>query len=267
MVNRANWDDRAIAHAASSEYGLERFIEDRSFLSNVVRFDLPRLGAVDGLDAVHLQCHLGTDTISLARLGARMTGLDFSSQSLAHATRLAEQSGSAVRFVQADVYDALSVLTAASFDLVYTGIGALCWLPDMRRWAQVVAALLRPGGRLFLREMHPMLGTLITDEERLLVDDSYFERSEPAVYDEGGTYVDTDHEFTATVTHQWSHSLGEVVSALFEAGLQLTGLVEHDSVPWRAMKGVMQSDDQGEWRLTDRPWRLAASYTLQAARP
>jgi SAM-dependent methyltransferase len=266
VVNRANWDERAVAHASSSEYALSRFVEDRSFLSEVVQFDLPLLGSVGGLHAVHLQCHIGTDTISLARLGARMTGLDFSAQSLAQAARLAELTATPVRFVQANVYDALDALTPGAFDLVYTGIGALCWLPDITRWAQTVSALLRPGGRLFIREMHPMLGTLIARDDLVVVDDPYFDRPEPMVYDEGGTYVDTDHQFTATVTHQWSHGLGETVTALLEAGMQLTGLVEHDSVPWRALKNVMHSDERGEWRLIDRPWRLAASYTLQAVR-
>jgi 2-polyprenyl-3-methyl-5-hydroxy-6-metoxy-1,4-benzoquinol methylase len=265
-LNRANWDERAVAHASSSEYALDRFVEDHSFLSDVVRFDLPLLGSVDGLKTVHLQCHIGTDTISLARLGAHMTGLDFSAQSLSQAARLAELTASPVDFVQADVYDALSVLTPGSFDLVYTGIGALCWLPDITRWAQTVAALLRPGGRLFIREMHPMLGTLIARDDLIMVDDPYFERPEAMVYDEAGTYVDTDHQFTATITHQWSHGLGETATALLNAGMHLTGLVEHDSVPWRALRDVMSSDEHGEWRLIERPWRLAASYTLQAVR-
>lgn len=266
VVNRANWDERAIVHASSTDYALEQFVADQSFLSTVVRFDLPLLGDVNGLEAVHLQCHIGTDTISLARLGAKMTGVDFSQASLEQAALLAERTGSPVRFVQADVYSALSVLAPGAFDLVYTGVGALCWLPDIKRWAETVSGLLRPGGRLFIREMHPMLGTLIAQEGLLVVDDPYFEQPEPMVYDEGGTYVENDHEFAATVTHEWSHGLGETVSALLDCGMQLTGLVEHDSVPWRALQDVMRPDEQGEWRLIDRPWRLAASYTLQAVR-
>ncbi len=171
-----------------------------------------------------------------------------------------------MRFVDADVYSALTVLERGSFDLVYTGIGALCWLPDIARWAQIVAGLLRPGGRLFIRDMHPMLGTLVAHEASIAVEDPYFERPEPMVYDEGGTYVETDHVFTATVTHQWSHGLGETITALLDAGMQLTGLAEHDSVPWQALKDVMAVDEHGECRLTDRAWRLAASFTLQAVR-
>ncbi len=264
-LNRANWDDRASAHAASPDYFAERFIADPDFLSEVVRYDLPRLGDVRGLRGVHLQCHIGTDTISLARLGATMTGLDFSSASLAEARRLSQAAGTPVDFVESNVYDALDVLPPATFDLVFTGVGALCWLPDVARWAQVVAALLVPGGRLFIREGHPMLWAL--DEERtdaLVVGYPYFERPDPLVDDDPGTYVATDLEFTHNVTHSWNHGLGEIVTALLDAGMELTALVEHDSVPWDALPGHMERAELGEWRLVDRPWRLAHSYTLQA---
>src|SRR6516164_3812483 len=124
-VNRANWDAHAPIHAASPDYAIDRFLADPEFVSQVVEFDLPRLGDVRGARGVHLQCHIGTDTISLARLGAKMTGLDFSNASLTQARRIAGLAGADVRFVQAEVYDALTVLEPASFDLVYTGIGAL----------------------------------------------------------------------------------------------------------------------------------------------
>ena len=159
-LNKANWDERAPAHAASPGYAIDRFVEDPTFLSHVVQFDLPRLGDVRGLRGIHLQCHIGTDTVSLARLGAQMTGLDFSPASVAEARRLASLTGVDVDFVEADVYDAVEALGAGSFDLVFTGIGALCWLPSVRRWAEVVADLLKPGGRLFLREGHPLLWAL-----------------------------------------------------------------------------------------------------------
>ena len=166
---------------ASPGYSRQRFINDPAFLSDVVRFDLPRLGPVDGLRTVHLQCHIGTGTLSLHRLGAKVTGLDFSGASLAEARALAAATGAPVDYVEADVHDAPKVLDPGAFDLVYTGIGAICWLPDIRRWAGVVAALLRPGGRLFIREGHPMLWAL--DETRpdgvLAVDQAYFEREEP----------------------------------------------------------------------------------------
>lgn len=266
-LNRASWDERAPAHAASPDYAVDRFVADPAYLSEVIRFDRPRLGDVSGCVGVHLQCHIGTDTLSLARLGASMTGLDFSSASLAEARRLAERAGPAVEYVEAEVYDAARVLPTDHYDLVFTGIGALCWLPDVARWARVVADLLRPGGRLFLREGHPMLWAI--DErrsDRLEVAYPYFERPEPLVDEDPGTYVATDVAFQHHVTHSWNHGLGETVTALFDAGLELRGLVEHDSVPWEALPGQMTCDERGEWRLTDRPWRLAHSYTLQATK-
>jgi len=267
-LNRASWDERAPAHAASPDYGVDRFARDPAYLSKVVRFDRPRLGDISGLRGVHLQCHIGTDTISLARLGAGMTGLDFSPASIAQARRIAGLAGADVRFVQAEVYDALTVLEPASFDLVYTGIGALCWLPGIARWAAVVAGLLRPGGRLFIREGHPMLWALedARPDRLLVVEYPYFERAEPMVFDEGGTYVETDAVFTHNRTHEWNHGLGEIITALMSAGMDLTGLAEHDSVPWEALPSQMERIEGGEWRLADRPWRLAHSYTLQAVR-
>jgi SAM-dependent methyltransferase len=251
-LNKASWDERAPAHAASPDYAVGRFAADPAFISDVVRFDLPLLGDIAGLRGVHLQCHIGTDTVSLARLGASMTGLDFSPAALAQARSLAERTGADARFVEADVYDAVSVLGAAAFDLVFTGIGALCWLPSVRRWAGVVAGLLRPGGRLFIREGHPMLWAL--DDTRadglVVVEYPYFERAEPLVWDEGGTYVRTDVVFTHNRTHEWNHGLGEIVTALLDAGLELTGLAEHDSVPWEALPGKMEQVEGGEWRLT-----------------
>jgi len=265
-VNRANWDERVPAHVASEYYALERFATDPSFLSDVVRFDLPRLGDVHGLRGVHLQCHIGTDTVSLARLGASMTGLDFSAPAVSAGRALADSAGVSATFVHADVYAAADVLPHDGFDLVYTGIGALCWLPDIRRWALVVASLLRPGGRLFVREGHPMLWTL--DDERaddlLVVKYPYFERPEPNVFVQGGTYVPTDVIFSQTTTHEWNHGLGETVTALLEAGLEITAFTEHDSAPWNALPGKMEQIGGGEWRLADHPSRLPCTYTLQA---
>jgi SAM-dependent methyltransferase len=266
-VNRRRWNEAAPVHAASPDYAFARF-DDPSYLSHVVRFDLPRLGDVRGLEVVHLQCHIGTDTVSLARLGAHVVGFDFSEPALVSARRLAARAGAEVTFVAGDLYDAPTLLGRDRFDLVYTGIGALNWLPDIRRWAQVVAGLLRPGGRLFIREGHPVLWAL--DNERtdglLALEYPYFEHDAPLVFDEVGTYVETDHAFTNTVTHEWNHGLGEIVSAVLAAGMDLKMIEEHDTVPWDALPGQMVEVVEGEWRLSDRPSRLPHTYTLQARR-
>jgi SAM-dependent methyltransferase len=266
-LNRSNWDDRAPIHAASEEYGVDRFVSDPGHLSDVVRFDLPRLGSVQGLEGVHLQCHIGTDTLSLHRLGARMTGLDFSGPSLEAARALAARAGADIRYVQATVDDALTALEPGSFDLVFTGIGALCWLPDVRRWASVVAGLLRPGGRLFLREGHPMLWALDDRQDGpLAVEYPYFERPEPDLFDQSGTYVAAPHVLEHSRTASWNDGLGEIVTALLDSGMRITMLVEHDSVPWEALPGRMEALPGGEYRLLDRPWRVPHTYTLQAVR-
>src|SRR3954468_17576135 len=122
-VNRASWDERAPAHAASPGYSVQQFIDDPTFISDVVSFDVPRIGDIRGLRGVHLQCHIGTDTISLARLGATMTGFDFSPAALAEARALNDELGMDVEFVEGDVYDAATALGAEQFDLVFTGIG------------------------------------------------------------------------------------------------------------------------------------------------
>ncbi|CAD6007140.1 bifunctional 2-polyprenyl-6-hydroxyphenol methylase/3-demethylubiquinol 3-O-methyltransferase UbiG [Agreia sp. COWG] len=269
-ANRSNWDDRATAHAARSGagYRVQRYVDDRETLSGVVRFDRTRLGDIAGLSTAHLQCHIGTDTLSLARLGARVTGLDFSAVAVAEARRLVSETGDDVSFVQADVYDAVEALGAESFDLVYTGIGALCWLPSIDRWAAVVAGLLAPGGRLFIREGHPILWSMddtLADEPHLRF--SYFERAEPVQWDDDSSYVQIDTPLASTKTFEWNHGLGEIVTALLANGLVLTTLVEHDSVPWEALPGQMLERPDGEYALDAHAGVAPLSYTIQAVKP
>jgi SAM-dependent methyltransferase len=264
-LNKANWDERAPLHAASPGYATQALVDNPTHLSEVVRFDRALLGDITGMRGVHLQCHIGTDTLSLARLGADMTGLDFSSASIAQARSLAQRCGAQLNFVEADLYAAAEVLPRESFDLVYTGIGALCWLPSIDRWANTVASLLKPGGRLFIREGHPVLFSLNEDrQDALVIEHPYFEREAPLIWDDDSSYVDTDVALQATITHEWNHGMGEIITALLAHGMQITGLVEHDSIPWEALPGQMSCAADGEWRLDRDRWRLPLSYTLQA---
>ncbi len=264
-INLANWNSRVPHHEIG--YRLEEH-HDPAHLSGVVRFDLPRLGSVAGLDAVHLQCHIGTDTVSLAKLGARMTGLDFSEPALDVARRLAADCGQEIEYVCSDVYAAVEELGRERFDLVFTGIGALCWLPDVRRWAQVVADLLRPGGRLFIREGHPMLWALCDPrpDGLLVVEYPYFEVKGGTPFSEPVSYVEHEGELDSPDTVSFNHGMAEIINALWGAGLQLTMFEEHDSIPWNAFAEEMVEDEDGEFRLRDHPERLAASYTLQAVK-
>ncbi|GAB3814181.1 class I SAM-dependent methyltransferase [Tessaracoccus terricola] len=280
-INRANWDSRAPLHVRG--YGIEDLLTAPDVLSSVVRFDLPRLGDLEGLDVVHLQCHIGTDTLSLNRLGGRVVGVDLSPASLEEARALAQRAGVAIEYVESDVYSAPEVLGGRRFDLVYTGIGAICWLPSIERWAQTVAALLRSGGRLFIRDGHPVLnsvlGTVVAEEHPDRTQQGwisapgdatpslelpYFEQDAPLVWDDPATYA-SDEPVASPVSWEWNHGLGEIVTAVLGAGLRLDVLVEHDSVPWDALPGMMERDEvTQEFRLRDRPERLPASFTLIA---
>ena len=279
-MNAAHWDARADVHVGPGGYSIDR-LSDPDWISDVVRFDQPRLGDLDGVEGVHLQCHLGTDTLGLARLGARMTGVDLSPRSLEHARDIAARAKVDIDYVHADVYSAPQALAGRQFDLVYTGIGALCWLPDIRRWAQVVASLLRPGGRLFVRDAHPVLNSVIA----LTVRDHHPDRDEqpwisgpgqvtpalelPYWENREGLVWRTEQSYAGTATvaspesREWNHALSEIVMAVLDAGLHLDLLVEHDSVPWEAVEGMLV-DDAGEYRLAERPERLPASFTLVA---
>ena len=268
-ANLANWESRVPVHAAA--YGLERFVEDPEHLSEVVRDDAPSLGDLTGLRVAHLQCHLGTDTVSLARLGADVVGLDFSPTALEVARDLTDRAGNEVRFVQADVYDAFDALDALGdgFDLVYSSVGVVAWLPSMARWAKVVAELLAPGGRLYLRDGHPMLMTLdeTRDDYQLVVTHPYFRRPEPQRWEDTTSYTGEAGAITSPVCYEWSHPLSEIVQAVIDAGLVVTRLHEGDTLDW-AFAPWMQADDQGHYRFPAAQRALVPTeFTLEAVRP
>ena len=267
-VNHANWEARVPLHTGPGGYGLDRYRDDPLFLSDVVSYDLSRLGEVAGLDVVHLQCHIGTDTLSLARLGARVTGLDFSGAALDAARALFSDCGAEGTFVEADLYDAVEALGPERFDLVYTGVGALCWLPRISEWAQVVAGLLRPGGRLFIRDCHPVLFGLddLRADGLLVIEHPYFETTEGLYFEFEQSYVEHEGVITSPATIEYNHGLAEIITAVLDAGMELTAVEEHDSVPWCALPGLMEEQAPNEWRLIDRPERVPMSFTLQARR-
>jgi len=262
QINMANWDSRVPFHEQG--YELENF-DDPQHLSTVVRFDLPLLGDISGLRGVHLQCHIGSDTLSLARLGAQMSGLDFSAPALDVARRLATRHGQTIDYVESDLYGALDVLPAETFDFVFTGIGALCWLPDVARWAGIVAELLKPGGFLFMREGHPVMWSLADTrpDGLLVVEFPYFE-NEGTVFTEATTYVEHEGELTAPTIVSFNHGLAEIFNALWHAGMEITVFEEHRSVPWNPLGDEMEEYMPGEWQLRHARERLPLTYTLRA---
>ncbi|MFD4006367.1 class I SAM-dependent methyltransferase [Brachybacterium paraconglomeratum] len=267
--NRTNWDDRAALHVASG-YGIEELVADPSLISPEVAQDRGRLGDLTGLDIVHLQCHLGTDTVSLSRLGARRTvGVDLSPGSLSRAREIADRAGAGIEFVEANVYDAREAVTG-DFDLVYTSIGVLCWLPDVAAWARVVASLLRPGGRFLIRDDHPMFMAVGDDvSDGLRIEQPYFQRQQPMTWDQEGSYVPVPEgtpRMTHTVSHEWNHSIGEILTALLQAGLVLDSFEEVPYAAWCPWPDLMVREGD-RYRLREDPDRLALQYVLTAHRP
>ncbi|MDP4508707.1 class I SAM-dependent methyltransferase [Nonomuraea turcica] len=258
-TNRANWNARVPIHVASDFYDVEGFkASGRSVLRP---FEVAEVGDVSGRRLAHLQCHLGLDTLSWARLGAEVTGLDFSSDAIHQARRIAAEGGIRARFVTADVYDAAEAL-GETFDIVYTGIGALVWLPDLTRWAETVAALLNPDGFLYLAEFHPF-ADILDDETGTKVTHDYF-ASGPHVWDEPYTY--TGGELTEHRTSvQFQHGLGEVVSAVAAAGLRVEFVHEHDHTLFRRYATL--SNDGTGYRLPEGAPKIPLMYSLRAAAP
>ena len=257
-TNRAWWDAVVPIHEASRGYNREGFLRGEKLLCPVEYAELGPL--VAGKKLLHLQCHFGMDTLNWARLGATVTGLDFSAPAIEAAQRLSAESGIAGRFIHANVYDAPAAL-GATFDIVYTGIGALCWLPDIRRWARAVAACLNEGGLLYLYEGHPMMWALDLErgDGQLVVRESYFECPEPTVFEDDATYVDGP-KLDVRRTCVWNHGVGEIVTALIDAGLRISFVHEHRELPWKALPwmesvGAGTTGADGRYQ-SNRMWRL-----------
>lgn len=259
-VNRANWDERVPIHFASAFYDVPAFLAGRTTLSARER---AAFGCLRGRRLIHLQCHFGLDTLSWAREGADVTGVDFSPAAIAAARELAAQAGIAARFECAEVLG-LDGAFDGKFDIVYTGLGALCWLPDIARWALVVARLLRPGGELYLHEFHPF--EWVFDEQDTCAKYDYFTGAMGLAVDMPGSYADPGAVTRHTATVQWNHGLGAVITALIEAGMHIRRLEEHDSSVIRRWPFMVPAPDGG-WRMPAERTSLPLLYTLRAEKP
>ncbi len=264
-ANLANWEDRVPLHEEA--YGLDEF-DDPAHLSSVVRTDLaalaPFLHSLEGRDVCHLQCHIGTDTVSLARAGARVTGVDFSPRALVAAARLADRLSLDVTWVESDALDARAAVEG-HFDLVYTSIGAICWLEDLERWAAQVSALLRPGGIFYIRDGHPMLLTIDEDAPAMLVRYRYFGNGSALMWDDAATYAG-DGQVEHPRTYEWPHPLSEVVNSLVGAGLELLRLDEDTMLPWQFSPRMVEVEGGWAWPGEER-LLVPCTFTIVARKP
>ena len=264
-ANRAYWNEITPSHSKSDFYDLESFKAGRNSLQEI---ELAALGDVSGKSLLHLQCHFGQDTLSWARMGAEVTGVDISDESVGLARSLADELDLDGRFIRSDVYDLPQHLDG-TFDIVFTTYGVLVWLPDLDRWAEVIDHFLKPGGTFFIAEFHPMAGVFDFEREddRLELRFPYFESTAPHVWlpDGTGSYADLDAEVTAT-TYEWFHSLGEVVTALSSRGLVIQHLHEHRHSVYRMLPHMQQGED-GLWRLPDRADSVPLMFSIKATKP
>ena len=244
--NRDLWNEITPIHAASDFYDLEGFKNGKS--SMLYPIELEEMGDVSGKSLLHLQCHFGMDTLSWARLGAKVTGVDFSDKSIELARSLSEELGIEADFICSNIYD-LPKNLKGTFDIVYTSAGVLCWLPDLKRWAEIISYFLKPGGFFYILEGHPFSCVFddSLDATELKVKYSYFHTPEPSKWEPEGDYADPD----AVVTHgsyEWTHSLGDIINALISSGLKIEFLHEFPVIFFKSLS-FMEQDDDRRWRI------------------
>ncbi|AUX24785.1 methyltransferase type 12 [Sorangium cellulosum] len=258
-MNRSAWNARTPVHLGSRFYDMPAF---RAGASSLKPIELDQVGDVRGKTLLHLQCHFGQDTLSWARLGARVTGLDLSDEAIKAARALAKELSIDARFVEANVYDAPAALGGEAFDIVFTSYGVLGWLPDMGRWARAAASCLKPGGVLHLVEFHPLVWTFDDAFERVAY--AYDGHGEPILTEQTGTYTDRDAAVTLKEVG-FNHGIGTVVTALLEAGLTLERLREFDWSPYDIFPD-MEEGPPGQLRMRKFGRRLPLVMALAARR-
>jgi SAM-dependent methyltransferase len=264
-ANRANWDERVGIHLGLRGYDLSRLRAGRGLFTPIEEAALPPL---DRKRVLHLQCHFGSDTLKFVQRGAEATGVDFSPAAIAAANDLANELKLSARFILSDVYDAPTALPEpASFDLAFASWGTICWLPDVARWAEVIAYFLRPGGVFVFADGHPAALTLddgVPGSQGLPGWFAPYLDPTPMQLQVERDYADPEAVLTNNSTWEWLHPVGDVVTALIRAGLRLEFLREHNAVAWQMFKCLTQDTD-GLFRWPDRPW-LPLSYSLRAVR-
>ena len=259
-ANRAHWNEIAPVHLKS--YGVEGLLAGRSSIDEIQKRELY---PVAGKELIHLQCHIGTDTLSLALDGAKVTGVDFSPESLRIARDLAARMKIDAEFIEANVLE-LEGRLSRQFDIVYTSQGVLCWIGDIRQWGRTISSLLKPGGIFYIFEQHPFLNVFndtTTGRFELLY--PYFGNGEPVHFnDDMPDYADGSY-IPVNKTFEWFWPLSDIIDSLIMSGLEIEFLNEHDVSFHRQLPDMVRGED-GWWRLPGYENRLPLSFSLRARR-
>jgi SAM-dependent methyltransferase len=261
-TNKEMWNEWAELHVNSEFYDVESFKKGRCSLYPIA---VEEAGDVSGKSLLHLMCHFGIDTLSWARRGAKVTGVDFSDNATDIARSMTDELELNAEFICCNLYDLLQNLDR-QFDVVFTSAGVLCWLPDLERWASVIAQFLKSGGFFYILEGHPFLNMLLDEDPNAIKPEilrSYFYTPEPEVYQSDASYagIKTSRIHTGK---EWTHSLGDIVKSLISAGLRIEFLHEYPYIFFKALP-YMEQDDQGAWRIPGD--KIPLIFTLKATKP
>ncbi|MCK4565765.1 MAG: class I SAM-dependent methyltransferase [Candidatus Thorarchaeota archaeon] len=262
-TNKELWDKLAKIHHDSEFYDVKGFLEGKQTLDPI---EVSELLDLSGKKLLHLMCHFGMDTLSLARLGASVTGVDFSSEAIDLATSLAETAGIEANFVCSNVYDAANVLEE-KFDVVFTSGGVITWLPDLEKWAEVIASCLKQGGFFYIREFHPF-GYIFDDDDKvteLRVRYPYFQGKEPLVFEDEGSYADKDAKTGKMKTYEWNYPISKIINALIKAGFRIDFFNEFNYSSYKALPFLIEGEG-GRWFLPEKKDSVPMMFSLKATK-
>lgn len=254
------WNEAAPLHAASAFYDVEGFLNGKSTLHEIEK---EKLGDLRGKKLLHLQCHFGMDTLSLARLGAKVTGIDFSDEAIKLAKSLNAKLGLDAEFICSNLYD-LQQNLCGQYDIVYTSYGVLCWLNDLQGWAKVIDHFLKPGGLFLIVEGHPLASVFDSKDGQIYIADTYFYDQNPYTDSEDGTYAVPDAKMKHTTTNEWAHSISEIMQSLWSAGLTIQSFEEYPYCFYEKFSGMMEQDENGWWVFKDKKLQLPMMFSMTA---
>ena len=262
-TNKARWDELAELHFEDSDYDVKGFLEGNTSLMDL---EIKDMGDVKGKKLLHLQCHFGMDTLSWARLGAEVTGVDFSEKGIANAKKLAELSNLDGKFVASNIMDLEENLDGkSSYDIVFTSYGVLGWLSDMKRWAEVIAFYLKPGGKFYIAETHPVGGIFDDEDENVLKPRyNYFYSSEPEYGEYGNSYAIGDRQLKNKGEYWWSHTVSDIINSLIDAGLKIEFFREYPYLCWKMLPFL---EKRGKLHyMPDKYPQIPMTFTIQAVK-
>lgn len=258
-TNLNRWNELVEINARSRLYDLDGF---KSGKISLLPIELEELGVVAGKSLLHLQCHLGLDTLSWARLGANVTGVDFSDKAIALAKELSKKLGIPARFIEVNLYDIPKILNE-KFDIVFTSYGTICWLPDLVEWAQIINKYLKSGGIFYIIDGHPFGFIIDEKQEPFKVGFNYFSNGKPVFFGEGDAYADPLADLKNQASYQWDHPMSEIINAIINAHLEIQFLHEFPFT-FHKIHPKMKRREDGYYEFLNLKYSVPMMFSIKA---